>query len=72
MSTNVFTPSVLKAADGRSIGNFRGSLQDTEEKMDFQIDRIKLFTLKDPALYRSERETNLSHFKELMKIFQVS
>ncbi|KAJ3372786.1 EF-hand calcium binding domain 8 [Kappamyces sp. JEL0680] len=39
--------------------------------LELQIDKIKENPLKDSAQYRTERETNLSHFKELMNIFKM-
>ena len=43
------------------------SLQSKRDKKE-----AKSIVRKDKALYRADREINLTHFRELMYIFQVS
>ncbi|EGF77863.1 hypothetical protein BATDEDRAFT_27169 [Batrachochytrium dendrobatidis JAM81] len=55
----------LAVASDIKPGRQRGGI-----KFHANTDRINI--VKDPAMYRADREMNLAHFKELMNIFRLS
>jgi hypothetical protein len=47
------------------------SANEEFELIEYQADTDKVNIIKDRARYRAERDLGLSHFKELLELFQV-
>ncbi|KAJ3319916.1 hypothetical protein HDV06_005815 [Boothiomyces sp. JEL0866] len=57
---------------GKSLLNINKSSQKETKVIKYHANTDKVNIIKDTATYRADRDMNLSHFKELLSIFQAS
>ncbi|KAJ3044600.1 hypothetical protein HDV00_001526 [Rhizophlyctis rosea] len=69
-SISLYQKSRLYSHAQKLLSEARSSEVHLKSRLDDAAVAKKINVLKDPAAYRSEREMNLAHFRELLRVFQ--